>query len=589
MIEAIGNYGPHLKPPSYHELRVPLLKKELEYTKGLLKSHEEEIVEYGCSIMSDGWTDRKNRTLINFLVNCSLGTMFVKSVDASEYTKTGEKVFELLNSFVEEIGEKNVVQVVTDNESNYDMAGKILQTVRPHLFWTPCAAHCLDLMLEDIGKIPKVKKVILRGIKLVGYIYNHTLTLNTIRKYTNKVELVRHGVTRFATTFLTLQRLHKQKANLRRMFTSDKWLQSKGAKEAKGKKATEVVLLPSFWNDVVYALKAMGPIVGVLRLVDNEKKPAMSYIYEAMNRAKETIQLSFNHNEEKYKEIFEIIDRRWDCQLHHPLHAAGYYLNPEFFYKNPRDMDDDQEVVDGLYKCIDRLSENDEIVDKIHNQLGTYKRGSGRFDIPAAVRAMTKMAPAEWWKMYGGQTPQLKILAIKVLSLTCSSSGCERNWSTFEHIHSKKRSKLEHQKLQDLVFVKYNQALQERFECQDGIDPIILKDVDDVDNEWMLGESDLNDDVEDDLVFDDDILTWRDVAQASGAGEPLKYTRRQTQVNKTTTIASTSRKDKGKKVMEVVEEDIDDDNDEVEEEYHSSSGSEEYEEEGDIHLDEEED
>nr|KYP35509.1 hypothetical protein KK1_043451 [Cajanus cajan] len=231
MVEAIGTYGPHLKPPSYHELRVPLLKKELEYTKGLLKGHEEERVKYGCSIMSDGWTDRKSRTLINFLVNSSMGTMFVKSVDASEYTKTGEKVFELLNSFVEEIGEKNVVQVVTDNGSNYVMAGKILQTVRPHLFWTPCAAHCLDLMLEDIGKIPKVKRVIQRGIKLVGYIYNHTLTLNTMRKYTNKVEL------------------------------------------------------------------AMGPIVRVLRLVDNEKKPAMGYIYEAMERAKEAIQNSFNHND----------------------------------------------------------------------------------------------------------------------------------------------------------------------------------------------------------------------------------------------------------------------------------------------------
>ncbi|RDY02391.1 hypothetical protein CR513_14151, partial [Mucuna pruriens] len=67
MIEAIGNYGPHLKSPSYHELRVPLLKKELQYTKDMLKGHEEERQKYGCSIMSDGWTDRKNRTLINFL------------------------------------------------------------------------------------------------------------------------------------------------------------------------------------------------------------------------------------------------------------------------------------------------------------------------------------------------------------------------------------------------------------------------------------------------------------------------------------------------------------------------------------------
>lgn len=144
MIEAIGSYGPHLKPPSYHELRVPLLKKELEYTKGLLRGHEEERIKYGCSIMSDGWMDRKNRTLINFLVNCSLGTQFVRSVDASEYMKTGQKIFELLDSFVEEIEEKNVIQVVTDNGSNYVLAGKILEVTRPKIFWTPCVAHCPD-------------------------------------------------------------------------------------------------------------------------------------------------------------------------------------------------------------------------------------------------------------------------------------------------------------------------------------------------------------------------------------------------------------------------------------------------------------
>jgi hypothetical protein len=28
------------------------------------------------------------------------------------------------------------------------------------IWWTPCAAHCLDLMLEDIGKIEWVKKTV---------------------------------------------------------------------------------------------------------------------------------------------------------------------------------------------------------------------------------------------------------------------------------------------------------------------------------------------------------------------------------------------------------------------------------------------
>uniref|UniRef100_A0A0R0F2M9 DUF659 domain-containing protein n=1 Tax=Glycine max TaxID=3847 RepID=A0A0R0F2M9_SOYBN len=565
MIEAIGTYGPYLKPPSYHELRVPLLKKKLEYTKGLLRGHEEERIKYGCSVMSDGWTDRKNRTLINFLVNCSLGTQFVRSVDASEYMKTGQKIFELLDSFVEEIGEKNVIQVVTDNGSNYVLAGKILQVTRPKIFWTPCAAHCLDLMLEDIGKIPKVKRVIQRGIKLVGYIYNHTLALNTMRKFTQKTELVRHGVTRFATTFLTLQRLHKQKANLRRMFTSDEWLKSKAAKEPKGKQATDVVLMPSFWNDVVYALKAMGPLVSVLRLVDNEKKPAMGFIYEAMDRAKEAIQRAFNNNEGKYKDFLAIIDKRWDCQLHHPLHAAGYYLNPKFFYTNPN-IDSDNEVVDGLYKCIDKLSEDDDFVVEVHKQLLVYKRVGERFGMTVAMKARTEISPAEWWKLYGGKTPHLQTIAIKVLSLTCSSSGCESNWSTFEHIHSKKRSRLEHQKLQDLVYVKYNQALLDRFECHDVIDPIALNDIDDS-NEWLLGELEGEE---------------ADVAEATGAGEPLQNTRSQTHINKAAAVLAPTN-EKGKKVVEVEEEN----EDEGEEEYNSNaSESDGFQQHNDLDLEE---
>ncbi|XP_050908071.1 uncharacterized protein LOC127121659 [Lathyrus oleraceus] len=134
MLEAVGSYGPHLKLPSFHELRVPLLQKELEYTKDLLKNHKVQKNKYGCSIMSDGWTDRKGRTLINFLANCPAGTMFVKSVDASNYAKTGDKLAELLDTFVEEMGEQNVVQLITDNGSNYVAAGKILTSKRPNMF-----------------------------------------------------------------------------------------------------------------------------------------------------------------------------------------------------------------------------------------------------------------------------------------------------------------------------------------------------------------------------------------------------------------------------------------------------------------------
>ena len=50
-----------------------------------------------------------------------------------------------------------------------------------------------------------------------------------------------------------------------------------------------------------------------------------------MDRAKESIALSFGGKEEKYEDIFKIIDHGWDVQLYRPLHAAGYFLNSEFF------------------------------------------------------------------------------------------------------------------------------------------------------------------------------------------------------------------------------------------------------------------
>ena len=58
-VEAIGRYGPNLKPLSYHELRVPLLRKEVELTNEIINRHREEWVKYGTSIMADGWTDKK--------------------------------------------------------------------------------------------------------------------------------------------------------------------------------------------------------------------------------------------------------------------------------------------------------------------------------------------------------------------------------------------------------------------------------------------------------------------------------------------------------------------------------------------------
>ena len=47
-------------------------------------------------------------------------------------------MFTYLNEVVEEIGKENVVQVITDNASNYMNAGMRLMEKQGRLWWTLC-------------------------------------------------------------------------------------------------------------------------------------------------------------------------------------------------------------------------------------------------------------------------------------------------------------------------------------------------------------------------------------------------------------------------------------------------------------------
>lgn len=67
----------------------------------------------------------KEKTLHNFLVNFPRRKFFLKSINSS-YTNIGEKLFELLNKFVEKIGAEKMVQVVTGRVASMFLSVRIL-------------------------------------------------------------------------------------------------------------------------------------------------------------------------------------------------------------------------------------------------------------------------------------------------------------------------------------------------------------------------------------------------------------------------------------------------------------------------------
>ena len=86
-----------------------------------------------------------------------------------------------------------------------------------------------------------------------------------------------------------------------------------------------------------------------------------------------------------------------------------------------------------------------------------------------------------------------KKIAVKILSQTCFSSGCERNWSTWSLIHTKLRNRLAMKKLHKLVYVHCNIRLQVKNLMQernneDFYNPIDLNHIfndDDILDEWI--------------------------------------------------------------------------------------------------------
>jgi len=396
MLESIGQYGHGYRSPTYHDIRGPLLERAVERTAKLRKKHEEAWKEYGCTIMSDGWTDTSHRHLINFLANSPVGTFFLGSVNASSEVADANMLADLLENQIDKVGKEYVVQLVTDNGANFKAAGRILMERIPHLFWTPCATHCLNLMLQDIGEIKDFNTAINWAKKLSRFIYKHGRLLDLMR---DKIggDLVRPAVTRFATSYLTLASMHQHKNDLKTLFVSDEWQANTLSKSAEGQQCQKIALSLPFWNKVENCLRASQPLLVALRIADGDETPAAPEIMAAMDIAKSSIKESLKDKPSLLNEVMGCYEKRWENQMEQKLYGAALFLNPGKFFAI-RENDRRQAARlrsmfnDVFWKMV--LDDNEQT--KISKQADDYERSEGDcFSKPLAIRDRDKKNPSK--------------------------------------------------------------------------------------------------------------------------------------------------------------------------------------------------
>ena len=233
-------------------------------------------------------------------------------MDASDVVKDASMLCDLFSDVIEWVGPQNVVHVVTNNAANYVVASGLLHKKYKTIFWSPCAAHYLNLLLKDIASIDNIVDLASKASKVTKFAYNHMVFLSWLRKREGWKEIVRPGVTRFATTFITLKNIYDHKNHLQALVVDDHFVSHTLAKSVAGKVVKEIILDGKFWNDCLIVSKIVAPIMRLLRIVDGVEKLSMGYVYGGMQMAKNTIKEMFKNKSHLYKPYTDLIKIRWD-------------------------------------------------------------------------------------------------------------------------------------------------------------------------------------------------------------------------------------------------------------------------------------
>ncbi|KNA08355.1 hypothetical protein SOVF_163320 [Spinacia oleracea] len=248
MLDAIALEGTRVVGPSHHDLRGWILKSAVNDVKADMDYCSRAWGRTGCSVLVEECNigKEKETTVVNFLAYCPEGTMFLKSVDVTSLMDSAEAMYELVREVVEEVDPKNVLQVITPNDEGYAAIGKRLSETYPTLYWAPCAANSLLLMLEDFGKFEWINSVLEQCKSIMRFIYNHSIVLNMMRRYTFGVDLVVPDLSPSVTNFRTVKRMVDLKHNLQALVTSQEWVDSYYSKKEGALAILDLIKLNSY-------------------------------------------------------------------------------------------------------------------------------------------------------------------------------------------------------------------------------------------------------------------------------------------------------------------------------------------------------
>ncbi|XP_031478612.1 uncharacterized protein LOC116249604 [Nymphaea colorata] len=473
-------------PPSSERLRTILLEQQKSQVNNLLEYQKLTWKQHGVSIVSDGWTNLQRRPFINFIATSANRPIFLKAIDASGEYKSAEYLKGLFMEIIEEVGKDKVVQIITDDTPICKAAGIAIEHDYPHIFWTPCAVHSLNLALKGICNPPSKEQdphayelcswiedleKDVRNIR--NFIVNHQYALSIYDKHSD-LKLLRVAETRFASLIVMVKRMKRVKSALISMVTDDDWNFYRADDDDKAQAIKRLILDDKWWDKIFYFLAFTEPFWEMLKVLDCDNS-TLHRVYEMWDTMIEKIQdVIFKHEKKNiafedsafFVHVRKILIARWD-KSSTLLQCMAHSLNPKYYGKKwlaqgigRTPPHKDPKLSKNILACLNRIFIDVHQNREAHDEFERFSTGIGE-DLCATVDK-DDYAPMSWWIKHGYAYHTLQRLALRLLVQPATSSCSERNWSTYSQIHTIKQNNLTSKRAKDLVYVHSNLRLLSR-------------------------------------------------------------------------------------------------------------------------------
>ena len=216
------------------------------------------------------------------------------------------------------------MQEVTDNASNCASMGKMVEAEFPNIVWTPCASHSIDLLMEDIGKLPWVQLIVDEAISIVTFFTTKYKVLGMFRAHSS-LELKKPSSTRFAYMWTLLERLYDVKRALRQCVVSTMWNEWDESSTAEAREMQRKCLNEDFWVSVQAIVIAVTPYYRVLRMTDMEGA-TLRLLIHFMREARAEMTTCTNLSLDELVDLLYIADTRYEF-MKRPIHGLEALLH----------------------------------------------------------------------------------------------------------------------------------------------------------------------------------------------------------------------------------------------------------------------